>query len=517
LTDRPLSLVAYARISDLSGKRGTPRQDHGIKDQLTACEDIARNAGGIVVNSYADNDLSASRDDHRPGFEALLADLHRGSTAAGHPIQGVVAVDTDRLFKTPAQWARFSTAFSAAPGRVFADEHGIHDLGDEQDAESWGEFHVAVAAGENQKRRARTRRWHASQARRGVAHTGGRPFGYRKAEGPGGLEIVPEEAAVIRAAVAACVAGEPWGGITTIFQESGIPTRKGGPWRGQTVKQIISSPRLAGLRVLGGELVTCEDGQPVVGLWEPIISQAEWRAVVARYRPRDRLPGGYARNPKPTPERKYLLAGLLHCGNVVDGRPCGTVMSGCATKIGVSRYRYACRSRAEGGCGGSAVSGEWIEGELVDLVMAYLGSRAAVGLPRPARSRGGELSALLARRDVLEGRWAQGNVSDEFFFRNSATLEGLVTDLRDEQARWMAAVTICSHSAEELRRRWSLPIERGGYDLDQKRMVIFDVLASVLVYPVGKGTKKRGWDSYEPEFRAGRAAAICFSGTPMAC
>ncbi|WP_407924509.1 recombinase family protein [Actinomadura physcomitrii] len=187
--------------------------------------------------------------------------------------------------------------------------------------------------GENVRRSERTKRWHAAQAQRGIPHTGGRTFGYRLVDGaPGAIEVVPEEAAVIRAAVAACAEGRSWGAMTDIFARSGLPTGNGGPWRTQTVKQIISSPRLAGLRMLDGEIVIGPNGSPVLGCWEPIISRAEWEAVRARYEPRRRAPGGRSLAGNGRTPRKYLLSGFLLCGKEADGRRRGCVMAGCATK-----------------------------------------------------------------------------------------------------------------------------------------------------------------------------------------
>lgn len=56
-------------------------------------------------------------------------------------------------------------------------------------------------------------------------------------------------------------------------------------------------------------------------------------------------------------------------------------------------------------------------------------------------------------------------------------------------------------SAAERHERWSKPVEEGGYDLRQKRAVIFAELSAVLVFPVGKGRKDRGQDSYRPVFK----------------
>ncbi|MWA06247.1 hypothetical protein F8568_039070 [Actinomadura sp. LD22] len=109
------SFIGYARISDLSGKRRTLAAALGVEAQHAACAAMARDNGGIVIKRYTDNDRSASRDVHRPGFEAMLGDLHRDRTADGAPVQGVIAVDVDRIHKTPVQWERFVTAFRSAP------------------------------------------------------------------------------------------------------------------------------------------------------------------------------------------------------------------------------------------------------------------------------------------------------------------------------------------------------------------------------------------------------------------
>ncbi|MFB4312986.1 recombinase family protein [Actinomadura sp. 21ATH] len=495
-----LSLLAYARISDLTGKRGRPAGVMGVDAQQALCDEIARGLGGAVAARYTDNDRSASRDDQRPDFEAMLVALHRGHTSAGRPVDGVVTADDDRIYKTPAQWQRFLTAFRARPGRLFADERGAYDLYDDA-AEEAGWLNTTITMGENRRRRDRTRRWHAAQARRGAPHTGGRAFGYRPVPGRRGeIEVVPEEAAVIRTAVAACLEGQSWGAITTIFQRSGLPTAGGGPWRTQTVKQIISSPRLAGLRVLGGEVVTAPDGTMVVARWEPIIEVSDWKALRLRRAPRDRLPGGRSGNPRPTP-RKYLLSGFLRCGRQHDDRFCNAVMAACATKQGASAYRYACRSKSDGGCGGTAVSGEWMDQKIGALVLATL---ALHGDDRHARwepctwERQAEFDALLARRDGLEARWHGGELGDDFFFRNSAALEGLIDGLGAERRAWHTRQEALTDSAETRQRRWSLRPDGGGYDLLQRRSLVALVLTNVLVFPAGKGTRRRGDDSYMP-------------------
>jgi len=495
-------VIAYSRISDLSGKRNDSRRSaKGVTNQHATNRNIARRESLMIVKRYTDNDLSASKDEFRPDFESMLTDLHRGATAEGYPVHGVITVDEDRIFKTPTQWQRFVEAFRAAPDRTFADDYGTQDLYSEN-AEIIGLLGVAIAMGENRKRRSRTRRWHEGQARRGIAHTGGKAFGYRPVSGsPGEIELVPEEAAVIRAAVKACIEGQSWATITKKFADSGLPTERGGPWRVQTVKQIVASPRNAGLRLLNGELFRDEDGQPVIGQWETIITPAEWLAVVERYMPRQRLPGGNTKDARQTRTRKYLLSGLLRCGNTVDGRICNTVMAASATTGGASTYRYSCRPKADGGCSGSSVSGEWMDREISDLVLMALESRPSVDSERPPWEHEDELSKAVAKRDDFEMRWSSGLETDEKFYRLSPQLDAAVDSLRKSKAEYEAAGVVPIESAAERRERWSKPVEEGGYDLRQKRAVIFAELSAVLVFPIGKGRKDRSQDSYRPVFK----------------
>ncbi|MFD4456774.1 recombinase family protein [Nocardia sp. NPDC058480] len=496
IEDEVLCVLVYARISDLSGKRGDPEKRlDGITNQHAAGRRIARRENLMVVKRYTDNDRSASKGDYRPDFESMLTDLHRGCTREGYRVHGVIAVDEDRIYKTPEQWDRFIAAFRSFPDRVFADYSGMRDLY-EEDAEDVGLRSVAISMGENRKCKARVRRWHEEQARRGIAHTGGRVFGYRPVIAqPGKIEVVPREADVIRLAVGACVEGQSLASIVRLFQASGLKTEKGGPWRRQTVKQIISSPRNAGLRILGEELDLLRDdnGHPVIGEWEAIISTGDWESVAARYPPRNRRARTDAPpDAKAGSARKYLCSGLLRCGKTVDGRLCNGVMIGFSTEKdsrSKSKYRYSCRSSADGGCGGVSVAGEWIDKAVSDAVLGMLESRPVI--ERETWAGEAELSDAIRRRDAFEVRWSSGEESDDRFYRLSPLLDQNVDALRKAKAEYERAHALSVDFVTDCRERWSEPVSAGGYDLDRKRSIILAEVSAVLVYPVGKGTQKR--------------------------
>ncbi|MFI9509088.1 recombinase family protein [Nocardia sp. NPDC052566] len=495
-----ICVICYARISNLSGKRQDNRKRTvGVENQHATGRTIARRENVVIVKRYTDNDLSASKDDFRPDFESMLTDLHRGFTEDGYPVHGVIAVDNDRIYKTPIQWQRFIEAFRAKPGRVFADDFGTEDLYSEN-AEIIGLVEVAMMMGENRKRKGRTRRWHEGQARRGVAHTGGRVFGYLPVE-DGRIEIVPEEANLIRAAVEACIEGKSWGTITRIFADSGIPTAKGGPWRAQTVKQIVSNPRNAGLRILDGRVFCDEDGQQVIGQWEAIITPAEWELVAERYWPRERLPGGNTKNARPVIARKYELSGLLRCGKLIDGRRCNTVMRAAPDSYNPSKHRYSCRPKADGGCAGTSVLGSWIEKEISDLVLLALDEKVGDSDDLPPWEREEELAIAEQTRDDFESRWTRRQISNEQFYRLAPSLDETVKELRKSKKEFEAAHARPSENSAERRERWGKRAEDGGYDLQQRRNILFSEIQAVIIFPVGRGKQKRGSDSYEVVWR----------------
>ena len=75
--------AVYTRISqDATGQRA------GVTRQLEDCEALADRLGWEVTHRYGDNDLSASSDGTRPGFEAMLkamADSEFGGVICWHP------------------------------------------------------------------------------------------------------------------------------------------------------------------------------------------------------------------------------------------------------------------------------------------------------------------------------------------------------------------------------------------------------------------------------------------------
>jgi site-specific DNA recombinase len=81
----------------------------------------------------------------------------------------------------------------------------------------------------------KTKRGQAGVIRDG-RHNGGRSFGYRPLPGqPGRLEILPDEAAIVRRIFASYVAGQSPRDIAGALNREGIPAPRGGHWNASTI------------------------------------------------------------------------------------------------------------------------------------------------------------------------------------------------------------------------------------------------------------------------------------------
>ncbi|MFI7100136.1 recombinase family protein [Streptomyces sp. NPDC050161] len=118
-------VVAYCRISDDAHKR----DGHGVEDQTRHCGRIASGIRAVAVHHYIDNDKSASKADVvRADFDNMIDALERGATENGFPVDGVVCVADDRLYRGAYAYERFVDSFTAHPDRLYADDTGRHDL-----------------------------------------------------------------------------------------------------------------------------------------------------------------------------------------------------------------------------------------------------------------------------------------------------------------------------------------------------------------------------------------------------
>ncbi|MGY1764020.1 recombinase family protein [Geodermatophilus sp. SYSU D00779] len=358
----------YARISSDPEGRAL-----GVARQVEDYRRLADQLGWPVAQEYIDNDLSAYSGKTRPAYEQLLADLRDGLRDA------VICYHVDRLTRRPVELESFVATVDAAGVRQVRFVAGDMDLGT-GDGLLIGRIMAAVAANESAAKSRRVRRKLDQLAAEGRPHGGAqRPFGYD----PDKVTIRPDEAAVIRQLVARYVAGESLRSLCTWLDAEGIRTVNGGEWRSPTLRGLLRSGRIAGLREHRGEVIG-------PAAWQPIITGAERDRVLARMAEQT-ITG------RRTP-RRYVLSGLLRCGR------CGGKLYASPRE---NSRRYVCLSGPDhGGCGRLTVVAEPLEHLLVEAVIQRLDSPE---LAEVLTGRGGD--ALAA--ELSEGLAADSDQLDE--------------------------------------------------------------------------------------------------------
>jgi site-specific DNA recombinase len=345
--------AVYARISSDQEGAGL-----GVARQLQDCRRLAADLGWPVAEEYVDNDVSAFSGKARPAYQRMLAELTDGAR------DSVVVYHVGRLTRRPIELEQFLEVVTAASVRhVRFVAGGDVDIGN-GDGLMVVRMLQAVAANESATKSRRVRRKLDEVAASGRPHGGSnRPFGYegdrmtvrpdeaghrRLAMADGeGLESVSRE--VVRSLVARYLAGESLRSLATWLDDNGVRTVTGKAWSTPTLRDMLASGRIAGLRRHRGQIVG-------PAAWPAIITPEQRDKVVARL-------NEAARTGRRHP-RTYLLTGLLRCGR-------------CDNKLFSSargeRRRYVCASGPDhGGCGRLTVVAPPLEELIADAVLYRL-------------------------------------------------------------------------------------------------------------------------------------------------
>lgn len=246
---------------------------------------------GWEYSEYVDNDRSATRG-RRPAYQRMLTDIDAGK------IDAIVVWDLDRLYRRPAELEHL---IDMADTRrlMLVTVTGDVDLST-HNGRLYARIKGAVARAEMDQKSARQKASHKQRAESGIPWGNRRIFGYTEDMQPHEVE-----APAVREAFDAFLAGSSLGSIARGWNEAGLMTTLGNPWRGPGVSLYMTNPKIAGLIAHNGEIV----GR---GRWPAIVDEETWRAVrVIRSDPR--------RNPRPgSRARKYLLTGIALCGKCVE-------------------------------------------------------------------------------------------------------------------------------------------------------------------------------------------------------
>ncbi|MFK4581091.1 recombinase family protein [Bradyrhizobium ottawaense] len=330
----------YARFSS------DRQKDRSIDDQFALCREICAREGMAVTMTFEDRAISGTGAVNRPGFQAMMR------AAEAKLFDVLIAEDIDRISRDQGDWhaARKRLDFlgihiHTANGKVTKIDGALRAL--------MGEMYVENLA-------LHTRRGLEGVIRDG-RHAGGRAYGYRAVPGkPGELEIVAEEAAIVREIFVDYIGGKTPRQIAHDLNKRRERPPRGRLWNGSTINGhvargggMILNDLYAG-RVVWNKVKMVKDPTTGKRLSRPnpkeqyktvevphlrIIDEATFRIaqVIKAERRRDATPATAQKARAP----KRVFSGLIRCGS------CGGGMS----SVGSDRkgVRLQCSAHRESG------------------------------------------------------------------------------------------------------------------------------------------------------------------------
>jgi site-specific DNA recombinase len=293
--------VIYARLSE------DHERAESVPTQIANGTKYAERMGWDVVRVFKDKGLSGYTGEVRPGFEEMIEFLGTGQADV------LIARHHDRLTRNPDDFARLMQVCGKAKIKISLYTGGELDL-----STASGGFYGFMETGrawcESAIRSQRVKDAVERNARAGKRSGGGsRPFGYtiiRHDLGEGGRrryriigeESEPAEAEAIKEAAARVLRGESIRSIAFDFNDRGIRAVGGGRWAGSTLRRVLVSPRIAGLREHNGEVV----GDAA---WPAIIDRATHDRLVGLLDDPSRRRENFGR------PRVHPLVGLVYCAS----------------------------------------------------------------------------------------------------------------------------------------------------------------------------------------------------------
>ncbi|MFI6812251.1 recombinase family protein [Nonomuraea sp. NPDC050328] len=457
---KPKRPGAYERISrDLRGL------ELGVSRQKEDLERLAANLGWGNPVHYVENDTSASKGKARPVFEQLKADYIAGK------IDGILVYSLDRLTRRMSELVDFVEWVQTTGCPVETIE------GDDfRTANGRGNLHMKGVFAQQEAERISERSGRAllAKARKGEKPTGGRRFGYTA-----DMEIVQEEAEVIRSWVKHLLSGGSIGHLVERLNLEGCPPPRGSRGRGKrwypsTVRRILANPALAGMMDYTHTVHYPEKTvvtERFKGNWKPIISVAKHeavKAVLSSHR-------GIGEH-KP---RRYLLSGVATCGE------CGSALYGAPDKRDPGGYVYRCRKQF-GGCGEITRTGRIIDVLISFAVVATLEAKQDEEGPLGASDDQQIIEDLSAEIDKIERKidttrkaYEEDQISDADYF---ATLRNLRH--RQKEVRREVATREKEREQREAAARYTDETWNAS-SLEEQREMLRALLAQIVVHKAG--------------------------------
>jgi site-specific DNA recombinase len=439
----------YVRISaDRTGEAA------GVERQEASSRKLAEAKGWRIVDTYRDNDLSATEEGViRPDYERLLRDIAAGK------IDAIVCWNTDRLQRTMPDLLRLIKVGQKIGLNIQAVQGSSFDLGT-SDGRLAAQILTAVANAEVEHKKERQYAANRSRAELGVPSKVNRTFGYYQ-DGT----INDHEAYYVREVARLYHHGSSIATISRWLSAQGVANTHGNTeWNRKVTRYLLTNRRYIGELYYLGELIAKD---------LPAIMDAVTFELVAQ-----RLAHDKAMRKQHPNAKKYLGASIYFCGN------CGKRMISATTGGRAERsHGYACP-----GCIGRAglPVDEMVEAFMVDALRSE-----EIRTQYASDTHSAKAMALQAEAQALEIDKAGSFAMLKAHQIDGAEYAELVAPVKER----LLAIT---RERAEVARESALAEILGADDpglawLDHPdihvRSKVLDEVARVTLYPLGRGKR----------------------------
>lgn len=429
----------------------------GIERQREQCDRLCEARRYEVAEVIVDNSVSATKGD-RPGYQRLLELIEHKQ------VDVVVVLRIDRLLRRLTELEDL-IELSERTGVRIATVEGDFDLTTSQ-GRLIGRILASVAKGEMETKSARHKLANAQKAAAGKPHGSRRPYAYENDL----VTLCEPEAAVLREMGRRIMVGHGYKEVAWWANEHGHTTTTGKLWYALTVRNMLRKKRYGGIRE--------HSGTDYPATWAPDFDAETWERLQLTIKDKQR--------PSETPRaRKYLLTGLVYCGN------CGTPLHGGIKRDRANaplRRTYRCRSAGDAhrheGCGKVRRNADALDHFVAECVLfrldtPELGALLSGGDDGQLRELHSKRHAQKLRLDALTDDYATGELDKTQFSRANATAKAAL-------ARIDAEIDTCRRQqvmtnlpvGETVRQAW----ERSESD-DWKRALLALLIKRIDVRP----------------------------------
>lgn len=223
-------VAAYARVSS-----GKDAQLHSLSAQISYYNHLIGSRGDWeLVGIYADEAMTGTKE-NRPEFQRLLSDCRAGK------IDMVIAKSITRLARNTVTLLETARELKALGIDIYFEKEQIHTLSSD------GELMLALLASfaqEESRSASENVKWRIRKNFEKGIPSGGSMLGYRFENGV--LQVVPEEAEVVRMIFTDFLSGMGRSAIAKKLNRLKIPTKRGAPWSRTSVKTLLEQEKYIG-------------------------------------------------------------------------------------------------------------------------------------------------------------------------------------------------------------------------------------------------------------------------------